>query len=1010
MTINSQLCAQYNTCDKSIKFCDQYSVTGFTNTSHTGSYKQHEPVNKLLKRGWQSVTLQTKLGSADSGSVGSPNCGWLPTRAVKCTMPDPHATSNTNCSRECNPNNSRGCRVAIQRGNSRDSALSRQLCVPDIPGGEKGWGSEASDKLEGPQPVCEAGALQDGRPPSTPGSAPTRGLDGKAGPEGCIPSGSNPPRPSATSHLPVGREMLQVHLPTIRTVICTEGIHKTNETSSRVSKAGWLPPNNIPGRPVDCTPGQGPATTDNSIDLPTLWVSGSNGQPQKICASAYTEARISGLPSPLPVNDIDNSTRENEEDPTRCPQTSGQDISLSEGGSSVCRQSSSYHASPPNSATPLQSIAIFNELCAPRGSGTGGGNEQVQYCGAIRSDEQSRPIMVDIHRQDVPVNSSCSTSPISDDRVRCIQQGLGRGAKRPDSNRRYLVSAGTGAPHQLFGATGSIPSFASIREDLGEHSSALSFRQCDSSNVYQPERRHCFPFTVPVSNHNLELVHCKGHLTNSGAPAGSPQYNSGPRVSLDPRSLRLDAQPRHISETSPNDGAPGGGFVRHTPDQTASPLLQLETRSRSHSDRCIHAGLVTTAGLCQPTMVLNSSLSVQSEAAISTGSVDHSLLEDSILVSSSAGAPGGLPSTSTNTVRPGSDANWSGVHHETGSTSTDRMAHLRESYSSQGFSSEASTLMLASWRDKTNSNYGSSFAKWAGWCNQRGRNPLSGPIADVINFLADLSSQGYQYQSLNSYRSAISSVHEAVDGVSVGTHPAVTRLLKGVFHLKPPMPRYSSFWDVGTVITYFKSLGTNEGLTLRQLTLKTVMLLALTRPSRSADLSQLDIYWRSYQSNGVTFRPAHLAKQNKSSKHRPDFFFPYFKDDPMICPVETLKAYEERTKEFRDLKSSKPKTLLFLSWIGEHKPVTSSSIARWLKETMKDAGVDISIFKSHSVRGATCSKAAGVGVTTRQILEAADWSSEGTFQKFYHRNLDGNDKTKFGTSVLSSLGASNHTC
>ena len=76
---------------------------------------------------------------------------------------------------------------------------------------------------------------------------------------------------------------------------------------------------------------------------------------------------------------------------------------------------------------------------------------------------------------------------------------------------------------------------------------------------------------------------------------------------------------------------------------------------------------------------------------------------------------------------------------------------------------------------------------------------------------------------------------------------------------------------------------------------------------------------------------------------------------------------------------------------------------------MKDAGIDVSIFKSHSVRGATCSKAAGVGVTTKQILEAADWSSEGTFQKFYHRNLDGSDKTKFGKSVLSSQGASNHT-
>ena len=68
-------------------------------------------------------------------------------------------------------------------------------------------------------------------------------------------------------------------------------------------------------------------------------------------------------------------------------------------------------------------------------------------------------------------------------------------------------------------------------------------------------------------------------------------------------------------------------------------------------------------------------------------------------------------------------------------------------------------------------------------------------LADVINFLADLASQGSQYQSLNCYHSAISSVHEAVDGVSVGTHPAVARLLKGAFHKRSPMPRYSSFKD-----------------------------------------------------------------------------------------------------------------------------------------------------------------------------------------------------------------------
>ena len=154
----------------------------------------------------------------------------------------------------------------------------------------------------------------------------------------------------------------------------------------------------------------------------------------------------------------------------------------------------------------------------------------------------------------------------------------------------------------------------------------------------------------------------------------------------------------------------------------------------------------------------------------------------------------------------------------------------------------------------------------------------------------------------------------------------------------------------------------------------------------------------------------HLVKQSRSSKRRTDFFFPAFKEDLRVCPVETLKAYEDCTVEFRKLKSSTPKTKLFFSWIGEHNPVTSCSIVRWLKIVMIETGIDTSIFKAHSVRGAACSKAAGKGVTTKQILEAADWSSEGTFQRSYHRRLECEDKTSFGRHVLSSGSASNNTC
>ena len=161
-------------------------------------------------------------------------------------------------------------------------------------------------------------------------------------------------------------------------------------------------------------------------------------------------------------------------------------------------------------------------------------------------------------------------------------------------------------------------------------------------------------------------------------------------------------------------------------------------------------------------------------------------------------------------------------------------------------------------------------------------------------------------------------------------------------------------------------------MSLRQLTLKLVMLMALTRPARSVDLSKLDISNRFFTASGVLFKPQHLSKQSRPSKPLADFFYPRYTDDETICPVVTLLAYEARTVEFRDLSANK-RTLLFLSRIGKHELVTSCTIARWLKTCLGEAGINTEIFKVHSVRGALSSTAAAAGVTTSEILQAADW-------------------------------------
>ena len=51
----------------------------------------------------------------------------------------------------------------------------------------------------------------------------------------------------------------------------------------------------------------------------------------------------------------------------------------------------------------------------------------------------------------------------------------------------------------------------------------------------------------------------------------------------------------------------------------------------------------------------------------------------------------------------------------------------------------------------------------ASWCGARSIDPISCPIGDVVNFLAEMFSDRYQYRSLNAYRSAISSVDNDIN-------------------------------------------------------------------------------------------------------------------------------------------------------------------------------------------------------------------------------------------------------
>ena len=107
-------------------------------------------------------------------------------------------------------------------------------------------------------------------------------------------------------------------------------------------------------------------------------------------------------------------------------------------------------------------------------------------------------------------------------------------------------------------------------------------------------------------------------------------------------------------------------------------------------------------------------------------------------------------------------------------------------------------------------------------------------------------------------------------------------------------------------------------MSLKELTGKLALLMALVSANRTSELHALDLRFRSYSPDGVLFRLASLTKKRKVGAPPKECFFASFPHDSRLCVVQCLQVYEEVTKKYRDLQ---PSTMspLFLSYVKPHK-------------------------------------------------------------------------------------------
>ena len=208
------------------------------------------------------------------------------------------------------------------------------------------------------------------------------------------------------------------------------------------------------------------------------------------------------------------------------------------------------------------------------------------------------------------------------------------------------------------------------------------------------------------------------------------------------------------------------------------------------------------------------------------------------------------------------------------------------------------------------------------------------------------------------------------------------------------------------MLAYLHQSGDNAGLSLKELTMKPAMLLALVLTHRSSNLVRLSVLGVNVLPQAVSIPLTGLAKQSRPGHaDQSSVIIASFEADPYLCPVACFKEYVAQTVTLWAHYSPQ----LFIAMAKPHKPVFSCTIARWIKRFLKDSGVDVSRFSAHSTRGTSTSTAAAAGFSTPEIMERAGWSNQSTFERFYHRpSQDVSRAASFGCAVLQSQKSYKH--
>ena len=220
--------------------------------------------------------------------------------------------------------------------------------------------------------------------------------------------------------------------------------------------------------------------------------------------------------------------------------------------------------------------------------------------------------------------------------------------------------------------------------------------------------------------------------------------------------------------------------------------------------------------------------------------------------------------------------------------------------------------------------------------------------------------------------------------------------IRGIFQLRPALPKYNTVWNVHTVFDFTRSCQTVENLSLKDLTLRLTFLLCLLSGQRRQTIKALRIDNMDVTPSSYIFPIVDILKQSRPGFHQEPIRYEKYATELILCTYNHLTEYIIRTKLIRyDVQQ------LLISHSSLHHAASSETISRWCKQFLSLAGIDTAKYKGHSTHAASTSLLAQSNtVKLENVLKGAGWSNEHCFRRFY--NLPQEQSFNLGSALLDN--------